>query len=55
LSTIEVRTEDFEHDYTETYENIDPISEVFIADLDGNGFDEIYIVTTSQGSESYEK
>lgn len=50
LSTIEISTKDFEHNYTETCENVDPILDVFIADLDGNGFDEIYIVTTSQGS-----
>ena len=53
LSSITISTKDFEHNYPETYENLDPISEVFVADLDGNGFDEIYIVTTSQGSGSY--
>jgi len=55
LSTIKISTKDFEHNCTEIYENVDPISEVFIADLDGNGFDEIYIVTTSVGSGSYGK
>ena len=55
LSTIEISTKDFTHNHAETYENADPISDVFIADLDGNGFDEIYIVTTSQGSGSYGK
>lgn len=55
LSTIEISTKDFEHNFPETYEDTDPISEVFIADLDGNGFDEIYIVTTSAGSGSYGK
>ncbi|MGD9041873.1 MAG: hypothetical protein PVH82_19685, partial [Desulfobacteraceae bacterium] len=34
-------------------EDRDPISDVFVADLDGNGFDEIYIITTSAGSGSY--
>ena len=53
LSTIKISTKDFTHNHTETYENVDPILDVFIADLDGNGFDEIYIVTTSQGSGSY--
>ena len=55
LSTIKISTKDLTHNYTETYENADPISDVFIADLDNNGFDEIYIVTTSQGSGSYGK
>lgn len=32
---------------------IDPVEEVFIADLDKNGFDEIYILTRSAGSGSY--
>jgi hypothetical protein len=53
FSTIEITTKDFEHNYAEIYEDRDPISEVFVADLDGNGFDEIYIVTTSAGSGSY--
>jgi len=53
LSTIEITTKDFEHNYSEIYQDRDPISDVFIADLDGNGFDEIYIITTSAGSGSY--
>ena len=55
LSTIKISTKDFEHNFTETFENVDPISKVFIADLDANGFDEIYIITTSVGSGSYGK
>ena len=53
LSTIEISTKDFEHNYPEIYQDRDPISNVFIADLDGNGFDEIYIITISAGSGSY--
>lgn len=53
LSTIEVSTRDFEHNRPERYEDRDPISDVFVADLDGNGFDEIYLITTSAGSGSY--
>jgi hypothetical protein len=53
LSTIEIRSKGFEYNYAETYEDRDPISDVFVADLDGNGFDEIYIITTSAGSGSY--
>jgi hypothetical protein len=53
LTTIEITTRGFEHDFQEVYEDRDPISDVFVADLDGNGFDEIYIITTSAGSGSY--
>jgi hypothetical protein len=53
LSTIEISTKDFEHNYPEIYKDRDPISGVFVADLDENGFDEIYIITTSAGSGSY--
>ena len=55
LSTIEISTKDFEHNRPEIYENVDPISDILIADLDNNGFDEIYIITTSQGSGGYGK
>lgn len=53
LSTIEIKTKDFEHNRPEIYENVNPISDILIADLDDNGFDEIYLITTSQGSGSY--
>ena len=53
LSTIKISTEGFEHNYLEIYEDRDPISGALIADLDSNGFDEIYIITTSAGSGSY--
>jgi len=53
LSTIEINTVDFEHNYLEKYEDMDPITNIFVADIDSNGFDEIYIITTSQGSGSY--
>ena len=53
LATIEIRTEGFEHSFREVFEDRDPVSDVFVADLDGNGFDEIYIVSKSAGSGSY--
>jgi hypothetical protein len=53
LAMVEVRTEGFEHNFGEVFEDRDPISDVFVADLDGNGFDEIYIVTTAVGPGSY--
>ena len=52
LSTIEINTEGFEHNYPQKYEDVDPISDIFMADLDGNGYDEIYIIITSAGSGS---
>ena len=53
LSTIKISTKGFEHEYLEIYEDRDPISDVLLADLDSNGFDEIYIITTSAGTGSY--
>jgi hypothetical protein len=53
LSTIKISTKDFEYNYSEIYKDRDPISDIFLSDLDGNGFDEIYIITTSAGSGSY--
>jgi hypothetical protein len=53
LSTIKVRTEGFGHNFGEVFEDRDPISDVLVADLDENGFDEIYIITTAAGSGSY--
>lgn len=53
LSSIAINTRDFEHNFKEVYEDQDPISDSFLADLDGNGFDELYIITTATGSGSY--
>ena len=53
LSNIEIRTAGFEHNFHEVYKDRDPVSDVLMADLDGNGFDEIYIITRSAGSGSY--
>jgi len=55
LSNIAIKTQDFEHNYSEVFKDKDPISKVLLADLDHNGFDEIYIITTSAGSGSYGK
>jgi hypothetical protein len=35
------------------YSDVEPIHKVLVADLDGNGFSEIYIITVSAGSGSY--
>jgi len=38
-----------------TLSDQDPMSTHFLADLDGNGFDELYLITASAGSGSYGK
>lgn len=38
---------------TLSLENIDPVQTILVHDLDNNGFDELYIITTSTGSGSY--
>jgi hypothetical protein len=53
LSNLFIESEGFEHELIDTVENSHPIREVFIADLDSNGFNEIYIVTQAVGSGSY--
>ena len=53
LSNIRIRSEGFEHEFDETLEDVDPVREVLVADLDGDGFDEIYIITVAAGSGSY--
>jgi hypothetical protein len=53
LSTIEITSSGFANNLNETIEDSDPINAVIIADLDNNGFDELYIITVSSGSGSY--
>ena len=45
----------FQHDSTKSLSlsDIDPISAMVVGDLDKNGFDELYMVSTSAGSGSY--
>jgi hypothetical protein len=35
------------------FTDVDPINKLLVGDLDANGYDEIYIITTSAGSGSY--
>jgi heat shock protein HslJ len=51
LSTVTVTGKDFGTSSTFTFEK-DRLEDVFTADLDKNGFDEIYLITRSQGSGS---
>jgi hypothetical protein len=38
---------------TLNYKDADPINKVLLGDLDGNGFDELYLITIGAGSGSY--
>lgn len=42
-----------DNDQTWELEGTDPLTDSFVADLDSNGFDELYLITTSAGSGSY--
>jgi hypothetical protein len=53
ISNIKVISQGFEYNLNQTIEDADPVKDVIISDLDNNGFDEIYIFTTSAGSGSY--
>jgi hypothetical protein len=54
LSDISVRfADDKNSEFTAS--DLDPVSKVLLADLDNNGFDELYIFTTAAGSGSYGK
>ena len=54
LKYVEIKTDGFEAvNSNHIVGEIDPVEEVIIADLDRNGFDEIYILTRSSGSGSY--
>jgi len=54
ICKVQVVTSGFSVANTEhKFGDIDPVSDIFLADLDNNGFEEIYIVTTSAGSGSY--
>lgn len=54
LRKIKVETKNFEN-VNEVFDlgDVDPVEEIFLEDLDKNGFDELYILTRSVGSGSY--
>ena len=54
ICMVQIETQNFENNNA-TYDlgNLDPVQELFLADLDQNGYEEIYIVTQSAGSGSY--
>lgn len=54
ICKVKVETKHFEKvNTTHDLGNLDPVKEIFLADLDGNGYEEIYLLTQSAGSGSY--
>jgi hypothetical protein len=53
LSNISVGFKDGDSLSKMPFTDVDPISKVLVGDLDANGFDEIYVITTAVGSGSY--
>ncbi|WKK66703.1 hypothetical protein [Lutimonas zeaxanthinifaciens] len=54
LTTVKIVPVDFQNTSdTLSLSDIDPIQNLLLHDLDNNGFDELYIITTSSGSGSY--
>lgn len=55
LSDIEIQVNEFANGNHFILKDVDPITKIELADLDENGFDELYIFTKSAGSGSYGK
>lgn len=52
INKVNIISTDFKEDISIKLET-EPITDVFIADLDKNGYEELYLITTSAGSGSY--
>lgn len=52
INKLNITSDDFKEDISIEMET-DPITDVFLADLDKNGYEELYLITTSAGSGSY--
>lgn len=53
LSTVIITPVGFKVDKPIVLTDVDPLQNVFLSDLDEDGFDEIYLITQSAGSGSY--
>ncbi len=53
LQTIKITPEGFEYSEPYVLKDIDPVEKIFIADVNKDGFEEIYIETRGAGSGSY--
>lgn len=53
LSRITVQGMGFQMEKIFTFSDTDPLEEGLVGDLDGDGFDELYVVTRSAGTGSY--
>jgi len=52
INKVKITSKDFKEDVSINLET-EPITDVFLADLDKNGYQELYLITTSAGSGSY--
>ena len=53
LVTVTVTPKGFEFGEEMVLKDVDPVSKIFLADLNNDGYEELYIVTTAAGSGSY--
>ncbi|MCF6348487.1 MAG: hypothetical protein L3J20_09345 [Flavobacteriaceae bacterium] len=53
LSTVTIKTLDFETNETFTLTDIDPLDSILVTDVNKDGFDELYIITKAAGSGNY--
>jgi hypothetical protein len=53
LSDVRLVSQGFVYEFDGLFQDVDPISEVVLTDLDEDGFDELYLVCISVGSGSY--
>jgi hypothetical protein len=53
LTDIVISSSGFDHNLQDTLFDKDPVQQLFVDDLDQNGYDELYIITEAAGSGSY--
>jgi len=54
ICNVEIESKGFsEVQIKHKLDSIDPVTDIFLVDLDKNGFEEIYLITSSAGSGSY--
>ena len=51
--TLKITPKGFEYGEQMVLTNVDPVADVFLADLNKDGFEELYVVTQAAGSGSY--
>jgi hypothetical protein len=53
IGAVKVELKGFKHNTAINFGEIEPIKDIFLADVDNDGFEELYICTQSAGSGSY--